>query len=488
MESIWSKETKLKKREKLEKDISTDTVIIGAGMAGILTGYMLKQEGIENIIIDAGRICSGQTKNTTAKITSQHGVIYSKIEKFYGEEYARQYAAANQEAIEEYKTIIATNNIDCDFETKDAVLYAKNSLEELIEEEKSAKKAGIDCTLTSDVNLPFRVKGGLIFKNQAQFSPLKFVSEIIDKLTIYENTKATKIVGGTVYTENFRIHAKHIVVASHYPFINFPAMYFLRISSERSYVIALKNTNCKTDKMCIGADKDSLSLRRYNDLILLGGASHRTGVSSQSNPFDVLTKRAKELFPKSEIAARWSAQDCITLDGIPYIGKFSSKNPNIYIATGFNKWGMTSSMVSAKIISSMICKKECSYSDVFSPQRFSLPACMEQICKNTIETVKGFISHIKLSTITIQNLKRGTGSEVIYRGRNLGAYKDDNGTIYLVSLVCPHLKCKLKWNSATKTWDCPCHGSRYSYTGELIDNPAQKSSILVKIIQNKKAL
>lgn len=482
MESIWSMETKLNTRKNLTNDIQVDTLVIGAGIAGILTAYLLQEQGIEAVIVDAKEICSGQTKNTSAKITSQHGIIYSKIEEYYGESYAQQYAKANEEAIAEYKRIINDNNIDCDFEEKDAVIYSKDSLDQLLAEEKAAKKAGIDCYFTNDAKTPFEAKGALVFKNQGQFNPIKFIDAISKDLTIYENTKATKIIGNTVFTPHAKIHAKNIVIACHYPFINYPSLYFLRISSERSYVIALKNTGYNTDSMYIGVDTDSISIRQYQDYLLLGGGAHRTGSNSQTDIFEQLSSRANRLFPNCKIVAKGSAQDCITLDHIPYIGRFSD-NDNIYIATGFNKWGMTSSMVSAKIINSMICNKNCSYSDVFSPRRFNIPASSEQIIKNTKETVKGFASHLKLTFKTAKDIAPNTAAEIMHNGKIRGAYKDENENIFIVSLTCPHLKCKLKWNNTTRTWDCPCHGSRYSYLGELIDNPAQSNSILVDIIQ-----
>ena len=479
MSSIWSQEARLKNFGQLKNDISVDVAIIGGGLAGILTAYRLKKQGVDSIIIEANEICSGQTKNTTAKITSQHGEIYNKITKHYGSELAEQYAVANENAIKEYEKIVKQNNIKCDFEKKNAYLYSTDNDNNLEKEYISASGVGIDCYMTDKVNLPIKTTGALVFKNQAQFNVLKFVSGIIDGLNIYEHTRATKIVGNTVYTQNAKINAKRIVVATHYPFINFPSFYFLKMSQERSYLLALERKGVEFDGMYIGIEKSSLSFRAYNDYILLGGSAHRTGVMPSDKPFDMLTKNANKLYPYHKIITKWSAQDCVSIDNIPYIGKFGGEKSNIYVATGFAKWGMTSSMVSADIISNMICDIPCDYSEVFSPKRFNISAGAKNILINTTETVKGFSSHLKKADGNIHDIPIGTAKEISYNGKKTGAYKDEHGRVYIVTLKCPHLKCKLNWNESTKTWDCPCHGSRYNYKGELIDNPAQKNSILI---------
>ncbi|WP_447410073.1 FAD-dependent oxidoreductase [Clostridium perfringens] len=477
MKSVWSESCKFRKREALNKDIKTDVLVIGAGIAGILTAYMLKQNGREVVVIDAAEIASGNTKNTTAKITSQHDLIYSKLITEFGEEKARQYAKANELAIKKYKEIIEDKRIECDFEEKPAYVYSLNEVDVLKEEVEAAKKLGIDAEFVQEVNLPFKINGAVKFNNQAQFNPLKFLKGISNELVIYENTRALEIKENLVVTSGGNITANNIVVATHYPIMNAPGYYFMKMHQERSYVLALENTS-EIDGMYIDLNKEGYSFRTYNNLLLLGGISHRTGENEEGGSYDELRKVAKRLYPKAKEKYYWSAQDCMTIDGIPYIGRYSSETPNIYVATGFNKWGMTSSMVSAMIISDMILEKENDFSEIFSPRRFDLSLSINNIANDLIETAKNFIAQkVSIPSSEIEHIKNGHGGIIEYNGEKVGVYKNKEGKEFFVSTKCTHLGCQLSWNSDELTWDCPCHGSRFDYKGRLIGSPATKDLV-----------
>ncbi|TBX16761.1 FAD-dependent oxidoreductase [Clostridium perfringens] len=477
MKSVWSESCKFRKREALNKDIKTDVLVIGAGIAGILTAYMLKQKGRDVVLIDAAEIASGNTKNTTAKITSQHDLIYSKLIAEFGEEKARQYAKANELAIKKYKEIIEDKRIECDFEEKPAYVYSLNEVDVLKEEVEAAKKLGIDAEFVQEANLPFKIKGALKFNNQAQFNPLKFLRGISNELVIYENTRALEIKENLVVTSGGNITANNIVVATHYPIMNAPGYYFMKMHQERSYVLALENTS-EIDGMYIDLNKEGYSFRTYNNLLLLGGISHRTGENEEGGSYDELRKVAKKLYPKAKEKYYWSAQDCMTIDGIPYIGRYSSETPNIYVATGFNKWGMTSSMVSAMIISDTILEKENDFSEIFSPRRFDLSLSINNIANDLIETAKNFIAQkVYIPSSEIEHIKNGHGGIIEYNGEKVGVYKDKEGKEFFVSTKCTHLGCQLSWNADELTWDCPCHGSRFDYKGRLIGSPATKELV-----------
>ena len=477
MKSVWSESCKFRKREALNKDIKTNVLVIGAGIAGILTAYMLKQKGRDVVLIDAAEIASGNTKNTTAKITSQHDLIYSKLISEFGEEKARQYAKANELAIKKYKEIIEDKRIECDFEEKPAYVYSLNEVDVLKEEVEAAKNLGIDAEFVQEANLPFKINGAVKFNNQAQFNPLKFLKGISNELVIYENTRALEIKENLVVTSRGNITANNIVVATHYPIMNAPGYYFMKMHQERSYVLALENTS-EIDGMYIDLNKEGYSFRTYNNLLLLGGISHRTGENEEGGSYDELRKVAKRLYPKAKEKYYWSAQDCMTIDGIPYIGRYSSETPNIYVATGFNKWGMTSSMVSAMIISDMILEKENDFSEIFSPRRFDLSLSINNIANYLIETAKNFIAQkVYIPSSEIEHIKNGHGGIIEYNGEKVGVYKNKEGKEFFVSTKCTHLGCQLSWNSDELTWDCPCHGSRFDYKGRLIGSPATKDLV-----------
>ena len=477
MKSVWSESYKFRKREALNKDIKTDVLVIGAGIAGILTAYMLKQKGRDVVLIDAAEIASGNTKNTTAKITSQHDLIYSKLITEFGEEKARQYAKANELAIKKYKEIIEDKRIECDFEEKPAYVYSLNEVDVLKEEVEAAKNLGIDAEFVQEVNLPFKIKGAVKFNNQAQFNPLKFLKGISNELVIYENTRALEIKENLVVTSGGNITANNIVVATHYPIMNAPGYYFMKMHQERSYVLALENTS-EIDGMYIDLNKEGYSFRTYNNLLLLGGISHRTGENEEGGSYDELRKVVKKLYPKAKEKYYWSAQDCMTIDGIPYIGRYSNETPNIYVATGFNKWGMTSSMVSAMIISDMILEKENDFSEIFSPRRFDLSLSINNIANDLIETAKNFIAQkVYIPSSEIEHIKNGHGGIIEYNGEKVGVYKNKEGKEFFVSTKCTHLGCQLSWNADELTWDCPCHGSRFDYKGRLIGSPATKDLV-----------
>lgn len=420
MKSVWQDNVTLPSFKSLKKDVATDILIIGGGIAGILCAYTLKNAGISAVLVESGKICNSVTAYTTAKITSQHGFIYSKILKEFGADAARLYYNANETAISMYRQLCS--KVDCDFKETPSIVYSNNPKK--IEAELSAlSKIGI-----KDLPLPMPTSGGIRFSRQAQFNPLKFVSAICPDLTIYENTPVRELAPHTAVCDNAKIKAKKIIVATHFPIDNKHGNYFLKMYQHRSYVIALENA-LPVDGMYVDEDEKGLSFRNYGDLLLLGGGSHRTG--KKGGNWIELGKFASKYYPSAKIKYRWATQDCMTLDGIPYIGKYSKNTPDMYVATGFNKWGMTSSMVASMLLTDAVCGKKKAYADVFSPSRTIL---RPQLGLNAVEAVC--------------NLLTPTAPR------------------------CPHLGCALKWNSAEHSWDCPCHGSRFDENGKLLNNPA----------------
>lgn len=480
MESLWCRTAEKHERESLSGDITVDAAVIGGGLAGILTAYYLMEAGLRVCVLEAERVGSGQTKNTTAKITSQHGLIYGRLIKQFGEEHAREYAQANQEAIGKYRQLVEKHRIDCEWEEKDAYLYSVLDAEPLRQETEAAKRLGIDAEFTTADGLPFSVKGAVRFRGQAQFHPLKFLYALADMVPVYENTKVQKIEKNRAITSHGTVTAKHFVIATHYPFVNVPGFYFARIHQERSYVVALENA-AGPDGMYIGTDAGGYSFRSSGGYLMLGGGKHRTGENSEGGRYDVLREKAAQWYPGSRIAAQWSAQDCITLDAIPYIGRFSEAAPDWYVATGFGKWGMSTAMAAAGIITELITGSGHPY-PIFSPQRFVLSAAAKTALTDSAQAVKGIARGLfGLPRGAVESLPAGHGGIVDVDGEKAGVYKDENGEIFAVHTKCPHLGCQLEWNPDERSWDCPCHGSRFDFRGALIDNPAERNLMQWKL-------
>jgi glycine/D-amino acid oxidase-like deaminating enzyme/nitrite reductase/ring-hydroxylating ferredoxin subunit len=474
MKSVWSESYNIKKRESLSGEVEIESVVVGAGITGLLTAYMLKNKGIDVAVIDRGKVLSGNTKNTTAKVTIQHSLIYDKLVKEFEEENAKRYAEANTMAIETYKRIIEENKVECDFEELDAYVYSLDKPEKIINEYEAAAKIGIDAELLDEIELPFKIAKAVKFNHQAQFNPVKFLNFIARDLNIYEDTKAIDIQSGVVITDKGKIKAKHIVVATHYPIINVPGYYFLRMHQERDYVIALENAQ-KINGIYRDENEQGYSFRNYKELLVLTGGATRTGGNEEGGKYNQLREFAKKIYPNSIEKYNWSAQDCMTSDEIPLIGLYSDEMPNVYVATGYNKWGMTSSMVSAIIISDLIIGKENDFNKIFSPSRFDMTASIKNLTKDFGETVYNFIAQkISLPASALEDVKLGHGGIVTHEGEKIGVYKDKNGEVYTVSTKCPHLGCELKWNPDDLAWECPCHGSRFDYKGSFLDSPAIK--------------
>ena len=423
--SIWEDNAKIHERQSLTGDIKTDVLIIG-GLCGVLCAYFLDKAGIDYILVEGNKTASGITKNTTAKITSQHGLIYKDLIKKHSAEQARLYLSAHQKALSEYEELC--KDTDCDFEKRRSYIYSLDNRQKIENEINALSRIGYNASFISDTELPFKVSGAVCFENQAQFNPLKFISKISENLNIFENTFAYKFTPDYILTKNAKIKAQNIIVATHFPFLNKHGSYFLKLYQDRSYVSAFTNAPV-LNGMYLDEDEHGLSFRSYKNTLLIGGSSHRTG--KQSPAWRPLNDFAKEHYPDAKLKYEWATQDCMSLDKIAYIGQYSKNTPNLYVATGFNKWGMTSSMLSAIILSDMIEGKQNEYSELFSPQRSILKP---QLFANSFEAV------FNLLTPTTKR--------------------------------CPHLGCALKWNKAEHSWDCPCHGSRFESNGKLIDNPS----------------
>ena len=426
--SVWSETTKRKCRPALTGDIAADVLVIGGGMCGILTAHRLQEAGLRCVVVEAKEVGGGATHNTTAKLTAQHGLIYADLIERFGLEKARQYYESNTRAIAQFHAL--SRQYPCDFEPQTAYVYATDDRRKLEREAEAYQKIGIPARIAEHPPLPLNTVGALAMEGQAQFHPLKLLYALADGLTVYENTFVRKLEGLAAHTDNGTITAKHVVLATHYPLVNILGLYFMKLYQHRSYVIALKGAPT-LDGMYLDERENGHSFRSYGDLLFIGGGDHKTGEAGGG--WAELRALAGRAYPHAAEQYHWAAQDCMTLDRVLYVGRHRAGAENLYVATGFNKWGMTGSMAAAEVLAGLIVHGKSEYEALYAPGRSMMT---RQLAVNAGAAAKGLLS--------------------------AGGPR------------CTHMGCKLHENTAEQSWDCPCHGSRFDVQGCVIDGPAKK--------------
>lgn len=457
--SIWQKDREqIREFRTLDKQIEVDVCVIGGGITGLSTAYYLSKEGKKVAVLEKDKICSKTSGGTTGKITSQHHLFYKYLIDSQNKEFAKKYWKANENAIENIENIIKTEKIDCDFKRKSAFVFTKDlgKLQGIQEEVQAAKSLGIPAKFSNEIEVLGKVEGAIEFPKQAQFNPVKYVTGLAKCVLenggeIYENTKVVEyqkdgegfVVTAETDGSSRKITAKYVVVATRYPIFNVPGFYFIKMYQELEYGIAVR-TDRSLNGMYVSSEVPTISFREYacgeERYVLIVGNGHKTGEKTENNGFEVLENFVKTYFPKAPIVYRWNAEDAIGLDKIPYIGQYSEVRENMYVATGFKKWGMTTSNVAANLITDKIMGRKNPYEEIFDATRW-------EPIKNREE---------------MKNMLKEVGESMI-----MPRLKGEKGKKY-----CAHLGCEVTWNEVTKTWDCPCHGSRYECDGSLIEGPS----------------
>ena len=510
----------------LRGDRYTDVLIIGGGLCGLLTAYRLQQEGVNSLmLIEADELCGGTSAHTTAKITAQHGLIYAKLLKTLGAERAAGYAEANLRAISQYAAL--AERFSFGFRPCDAVAYAAapKRLSALEEELRATERLGLPVRYappSSLTELPFRAAGGLRFPRQACMQPLALAAALTDALaaggaSIYTHTPALAHGGGRVFTPNGRIAARVIILATQFPFMDKSGFYYARLWQQRSYLVALPNTP-PLKNIYWGADEGAAvtTLRGYDGGVILGGGAHKVGHETDRAHYARLLRAARRLYPQAwtgreidgapqsgrlptadptdAVSASlptyphqskcanyapqaWAAQDCLTHDGVPVIGRYAALDDalggRVYLASGFGKWGMTGSMIAADIFAAALAGRAHPQAALFSPSRAALSAKAKSFSVQNLDMVGSYVGGLlRPVTRTAASLKRGEGAIVQLGGHRRGAYRDENGRLHVIKPYCGHMGCPLRFNAEEKTWDCPCHGSRYDVDGHVLHDPA----------------
>lgn len=460
----------------LEGTKETEVCIIGGGIAGLNLAFLLKQSGKKVIVVEAETIGHAQSSRSTAKITCLPGFLYHDLMEQSGLNEAMKAARCMRSALQKYADILYHHQINCQFERLPFLLFSKD-FQRIKKEAEAMKKLNFHVK-TEHQKTVFGEGEVLILENQAQFHPGLWMEHISKGLEIYEHSRVIHVEDHDVFTAKGRVRANKIVFCDHYPFVNFPGMHFMKMSQERSHVLALSNVK-REEMMLYCADEPIESLRFSNHTALYSGFSHPAG-KGEADVIEQMKRKAKERFPQCEIESCWSAQDCMTLDGLPYIGLFSGTKQNWYVSTGFNKWGMIYSMVSAMILHDKICGTENIDASVFDSLRSILNHPANEL-KLTCNAASGWMKEwFTVPNLQMSEIPKNEGALIELDGMSLGCYHDEDDTYYLVSTRCPHLKCQLTWNGAEKSWDCPCHGSRYDRYGNRIEGPAESQTILIR--------
>ena len=492
--SYWisTYEENRKQYPKLQEEKEAEIAIIGGGLTGLSTAYYLTKAGKKVLLLEKDKICNHTSGNTTGKITSQHGLFYNYLLQSVGKEQAMQYLYANEQAIQNIANIIEKENIECDFEWQDAYVFAKENgtFQKIKKEQEALEYLNFkNSEVQEEIEPPIEAIGAIKFKNQAQFNPCLYAVGLANKIEerggqIFENSKVVDIKKQDdkyeIITEDGKINSKIVVVATHYPIINLPGLYFLKMYQETSYIIAVETKANVFNGMYISAENEVISLRtaKYGDkrLVLIAGSGHKTGAKIDlKNNYKKLEEIANQMYPGCKVLYRWNAEDCISLDKIPYIGQFSMAWPNVYLGTGYKKWGITSSNIAANIITDKILGKENPYEEVFTSTRLK-PIKNYKELGNMLKEVaySEVINKLRATDEHTKDIKQGEAKIIDIEGKKVGIYRDKEGKLYAIKPFCTHLGCELSWNNLENTWDCPCHGSSFTIDGKSIYDPSIK--------------
>jgi glycine/D-amino acid oxidase-like deaminating enzyme/nitrite reductase/ring-hydroxylating ferredoxin subunit len=489
-ESFWidSGSVQRQRRPGLKREERAEVAVLGGGIVGITTALLLAEEGIDVVLVEAGRLAQGVSGYTTAKVTSQHGMIYSQLRSKHGAEAARTYGQANEAGLAWIAERVERDGIECDFRRQAAYLYMSEggSRGKLEKETEAAIEAGLPASLVEETPLPYGVEAAERFDEQAEFHPYRYLLALAAQLEerggrIFEDSRALNVDGGppcVVSTAAGRVTAGQVVVATHYPFLD-RSLAFARVHPHRSYAIACDVEGEPPSGMHINADSPTRSIRAVpadgGELLLVGGEGHKVGEGGDTRErYARLEEFARRHWHVRSVDYRWSTQDGITIDGMPYVGKLTPRNDRLLMATGFGKWGMTGGTVAALLLTDQLLGRDNPWASTFTPNRFNPraggPKLVEENTRVGVHFVGDRLRH--RGGGPIEDLAPGEGDIVSHEGEKVAGHRRDDGTLVAVSTRCTHLGCQLNWNAAERSWDCPCHGSRFNPEGRVLQGPA----------------
>lgn len=487
---MWIDTSKTPGYPSLDRELSVDVAVLGGGITGLSTALMLKRAGLTVAVVEATTIGSGVTGHTTAKLSSLHGLAYDRISSSFGQEAARAHGEANQVGLEWIAGLIEEEGIDCDFRRKPNYTYASSNdeLSDIEKEVEAAQSAGLPASYTDETDLPYAVAGAIRFDDQAEFHPRRFVLALAalipgDGSHVFEHTRATAVSDGKpcrVDTTGHSLTAEHVVLATHFPFLD-RGLYFARMHPERSYALGLRVRGDTPQGMYLSAGQPTRSIRSHpvdgGELLIVGGEGHKTGQGGDTaERYRRLEAFARDHWDVQSVEYQWASQDNESVDGLPYIGAFGPLSKHLYIATAFKKWGLAQGVAAGMIIEDLILARDNAWASLYDPNRFKPLASAKDFAKENSNVGMRFLGDrlTKRGGRDANGLAPGEGDIAHLDGERVAAFRDDDGVLHAVSPLCTHLYCQVNWNSGDRSWDCPCHGSRFSPDGEILHGPAVK--------------
>jgi glycine/D-amino acid oxidase-like deaminating enzyme/nitrite reductase/ring-hydroxylating ferredoxin subunit len=487
--SYWVDSAPASDYPKLTKDLTVDVAVIGAGMVGVTAALFLKEHGATVALIEGGRVSGGVTANTTAKVSSAHGMHYDAVRSSFGTDGASAYAEANQAALERIAKYVDDLGIDCDWRRKPAFVYSVDPEQrgKLDKELEAATGAGLPVSLVTEAaELPFAIDAALRYENQAEFHPVKYLRHLAREIPgggshVFERTRVVSAKDGHPATVTTRdgatVTAANVIVATHFPFLD-RGLYFARMHAERSYAIGMFVDDHQVEGMYLSTESPSHTIRSIpterGEMLMVGGESHKVGQSDEASRYAAVEAWAREHWTVREVAYRWSTQDAMPVDGVPYVGKLNPGAKSLWVGTGFLKWGLTNGTAAARILSDRIVGKEPPpYAGLFDSTRLKPIASASEFVKENVNVALQYAELVTGGEVSsVDEIARGRGA-VIRRGlKKIAVYRDTHGVLHELSAMCTHLGCIVHWNDEEKTWDCPCHGSRFARDGHVVNGPA----------------